>query len=77
MILYNIFSNRYKLGKIIGECKSMMMTGTYIELNEEKMEWYGTPDHKWLYRENPVISTIEDVENLIKSKERIKKLKSL
>ncbi|MCK9446262.1 hypothetical protein M0Q50_05160 [bacterium] len=76
MILYNIFSNRYKLGKIIGECKSMM-TGTYIELNEEKMTWNVLPDYRWLYRENPIISTIEDVENLIKSKERIKKLKSL
>lgn len=76
MFLKNTFSNRHFITKLIGGA-IRNDTGYYIEIDEKTLKWCIKPNKYWFYRENPVLSTIEDVENLIKSKERIKKLKSL
>ena len=77
MYLENKFSHRYKLETLLGKTKYDLISNSYIEFDEEKMEWWITADHQWLYREPPVLSTIDEVEKIIKNNTRKNKLDSL
>lgn len=59
--------NENKLSELLGDSILSKMKSYYIEINLEEKEWYPSFDHCWLYRNQPPLTPIEDIEKLLKN----------
>jgi hypothetical protein len=67
-------SNKISLTKILGNGKFYTIKTTYIAVNLKDCTWFPSLDFTWLYRNQPELNTIEEI-NILFRKEKIKKIK--
>ena len=69
--------NIIELTKIFGKSDfPLQITSSYISINLEKKDWYPSPDFVWLYRNQPTLSSINDIQKYFRFK-KIKNIKKI
>jgi len=54
-----------KLTSLLGNSILSKMTTHYIKVDLIDKTWYPSPDFAWLYRNQPPLTTIEEIERLL------------
>ena len=73
LYLKDTSENREKLTELLGEGCTLFDDTAYIEVFISNRTWSTTPSYMWLYATSPELSTITEVNNLLR-KNKIKKL---
>ena len=75
--ILNNEENIIVLTKIFGETNfSLLNTSSYTSIDLEKNDWYPSPDFIWLYRNQPTLSSINDIQKYLRFK-KIKNIKKI